>query len=347
MKWKDENNEWWHTNNAGETKKLLLNPETSQPYKQGEIVHLNGKKFKEFRYDRIWASNIDYWPLKYFPIAKNLSPYDKSFRIPTPAIISFSGGRTSAFMLRKILDAYNNKLPKDLLVTFANTGKELEETLAFVNRCEKEWNVKVHWLELEIAETSPIWRTKEVSYETASRNGEPFEALLEKKGRLPTLYQRTCTIELKINTINRFMRKKGYKEWYSAIGLRYDEPRRACDALKNSQKHVNIVPLYDAKLTNEDVLEYWNNSSFDLELPSINGKTIAGNCDLCFLKGTQTTVSLLKERPHLADWWIETEEKYNNKFRHNRPDYIKLLDLSQNDFKTDLDDTQYSCFCHD
>ena len=45
-KWVDENNIWWHTNDAGETKKLLLNPETKQPYKQGQIIHLNGKKFK-------------------------------------------------------------------------------------------------------------------------------------------------------------------------------------------------------------------------------------------------------------------------------------------------------------
>ena len=27
----DENGIWWHENNAGEKKKLLLNPETNQP----------------------------------------------------------------------------------------------------------------------------------------------------------------------------------------------------------------------------------------------------------------------------------------------------------------------------
>ena len=99
------------------------------------------------------------------------------------------------------------------------------------------------------------------------------------------------------------MRSLGYNEWNSALGLRYDEPRRVSDSKKNSQKHVNIAPLYEAKVTNEDVLEYWKNSPFDLKLPSINGKTVAGNCDLCFLKGTQTILNLLKERPQLADWW--------------------------------------------
>ena len=37
------------------------------------------------------------------------------FRLETPGVINFSGGRTSGYMLRKILDAYDNKLPDDLL----------------------------------------------------------------------------------------------------------------------------------------------------------------------------------------------------------------------------------------
>ena len=84
-------------------------------------------------------------------------------------------------MLKKILDAYKGKLPKDIVVCFANTGKELEETLEFIHECEKRWKVKIHWLELDIATTSPIWRSKEVSFKTASRNGEPFEKLISKR----------------------------------------------------------------------------------------------------------------------------------------------------------------------
>lgn len=339
----DKDGVWWHENLAGEKKKLLINPETKQPYKGGEIVHLNGKRFKEFRYDRIWASKIDHWPIKYFPVARKLKEYNKSYRIPTPALISFSGGRTSAYMLKKIVDAYDGKLPKDIHVCFANTGKEMPATLDFVHECEKMWDVKIHWLELDIG-TNPVWQTKEVTYETASRNGEPFDKLISKKNRLPTLYQRTCTIELKINTINRFMRKMGYKEWYSALGLRYDEPRRVSDSKKSSQKHVNIAPLYEAKVTNEDVLEFWRKSNFDLQLPSIDGKTVAGNCDLCFLKGTKTLLNIVKERPDLADWWIEKEKETT--FRNDRS-YIKLIDLSKQNVNPDIDDTTYTCFCHD
>ena len=42
--------------------------------------------------------------------------------------ISFSGGRTSAYMLHQILEA-NGNLPDRVQVMFANTGREMPETL--------------------------------------------------------------------------------------------------------------------------------------------------------------------------------------------------------------------------
>ena len=45
------------------------------------------------------------------------------------AVISFSGGRSSAYMLYKILEAHDFKLPEYIKVIFANTGKEMPQTL--------------------------------------------------------------------------------------------------------------------------------------------------------------------------------------------------------------------------
>ena len=61
--------------------------------------------------------------------------------------INFSGGRSSGFMLHNILQAYDGKLPENCCVVFTNTGKEREETLVFVDRCSKEWEVPIVWLE--------------------------------------------------------------------------------------------------------------------------------------------------------------------------------------------------------
>ena len=69
------------------------------------------------------------------------------FLITEPTSISFSGGRTSAYMLYKVLEAHGGKLPDDAIVCFANTGKEHDATLQFVKDCETNWNVKINWVE--------------------------------------------------------------------------------------------------------------------------------------------------------------------------------------------------------
>lgn len=62
------------------------------------------------------------------------------FAIDQPTCISFSGGRTSAYMLWRVLQA-NGGLPADAVVCFANTGKEVEATLRFVRDCAEHWHV--------------------------------------------------------------------------------------------------------------------------------------------------------------------------------------------------------------
>ena len=274
------------------------------------------------------------------------------YKIEGPALISFSGGRTSAFMLWNILQAHGGVLPDDIYVTFANTGKEAPETLDFVHEVEQKWDVKIYWLELYFGEERPVYRTKIVDYETASRNGEPFEALLDRRQYLPNPVTRFCTSELKIKVMSRFMRKlQGYKNWYNVIGLRYDEPRRVASALKQYEAWTNITPMNDAKHTVEDVSEFWRKQNFDLKLTNANGKTPAGNCDLCFLKGMDTTISILKERPEMADWWIKQEQKFGDHqgatFRKDRPNYIKLVEISKTQQDLFGDDDQMTCFCHD
>jgi 3'-phosphoadenosine 5'-phosphosulfate sulfotransferase (PAPS reductase)/FAD synthetase len=147
------------------------------------------------------------------------------FEINTPTCISFSGGRTSAYMLYKVLEAAGGKLPDEAIVCFANTGKEDEATLRFVQDCSERWNVPITWLEYcEADETKDRWKL--VNFETASRNGEPFEALIRRRNYLPNPVSRFCTVELKVRTIHRYLKENGWTEWDSMLGIRADEQRR-------------------------------------------------------------------------------------------------------------------------
>ena len=224
--------------------------------------------------------------------------------ITGPALISFSGGRTSGYMLRHILDAHDGTLPDDVVVTFANTGKEREETLRFVHDCATNWNVKVRWLEYRVGET----RFEEVGYNSAARNGEPFNALIAKKQYLPDRMTRFCTQELKIRVMRDFCKQvMGWKNWTNVIGLRFDEGHRVLKALDRNERGKdpwrNIMPMSKAKVTVRDVRAFWDAQPFDLQL-----KSYEGNCDLCFLKGKVKLQALVRENPEMADWWIQAEK---------------------------------------
>ena len=71
------------------------------------------------------------------------------YTTPSDTLLSFSGGRTSAFMLNRVLDAYDGKLPDHFQVCFSNTGKEMPETLDFVRDCQERWDVPITWLEYD------------------------------------------------------------------------------------------------------------------------------------------------------------------------------------------------------
>jgi hypothetical protein len=270
------------------------------------------------------------------------------FLINGPTCISFSGGRTSGYMLYRILEAHNMSLPDDAYVCFANTGKEEEATLRFIQRCSEEWNVEIHWLEY----TNEEPRFKRVTFETASRNGEPFEELIRKRQYLPNPVTRFCTSELKIRTINKYLRSTGWEDHTETedwVGIRADEPRRAAKIADKGR-----VPLAVAGVTVGDVGRFWESQSFDLELPTINGRTMHGNCDLCFLKPGSQIVSLINEKPERAVWWARMEalalasKPSGATFRKDRPGYASMLQFTQEQIDMfDPDEQGIACFCGD
>lgn len=240
------------------------------------------------------------------------------YRIDGPALISFSGGRTSAFMLKQILDAHGGQLPDDVHVTFANTGKEREETLRFVYECQTRWNVPVKWLEFKHRKRGEPFSEgyTEVGYNSASRNGEPFEAMLLTRGAyLPNNQTRFCTIDLKIKVMKNYAKAQGWKSWKNVVGLRADEMHRVFKAIErnNSGKepYTTVMPMASvgAQLgifgrSVRDVEAFWSAQDFDLRLSSYEG-----NCDLCFLKSRGKLMRLIRDNPQSADWWINIEEK--------------------------------------
>jgi 3'-phosphoadenosine 5'-phosphosulfate sulfotransferase (PAPS reductase)/FAD synthetase len=231
------------------------------------------------------------------------------FVIEGPAQISFSGGRTSGYMLHRILEA-NGGLPSNVHVAFQNTGKEREETLEFIETCSIRWNVQVNWMEWTGRGSDggfrrPSWRY--VDFASADRVGTPFEALIREKGYLPNVMHRICTANLKIRVGEAFMRSLGYDEWDSYMGIRADEPTRVARMRKPGRDNSAgdpVLPLASANVTKPEILEWWKRQPFDLQL---DPEGDLGNCDLCFLKARGKNVAALRREPERAVWWVRQE----------------------------------------
>lgn len=247
-------------------------------------------------------------------------------------VINFSGGRTSAYMTKRLFDEKGN----DFIVLFQNTGKEMPQTLDFINECDKRWGLNIVWLEYRPNNTFEI-----VTYETASRKGEPFSYVIEHNNNfLPNQNMRYCTKAMKIDTARRYLKSIGIKEWTSFNGIRYDEPRR-WSKMKNLPDYQEIeMPLVGWKVTKKDVLEWWSKQEFDLGLVDPYG-----NCDCCFLKGKNKLGHIARETPDLLQWWIEWEKRSSGTFK-KETNYQNILDKAKNSPTLWDNDISFECFCN-
>lgn len=268
-----------------------------------------------------------------------------------PLVISFSGGRTSAFMTRILMDYQPDR---EKVVVFANTGKEKPETLEFVNECDKRWNLNVVWLEAVIHREYGKGTThKLIDFATAARNGEPFEAMIQKFG-IPNKAFPHCTRELKRRVVDSYVRMLGWKDHETAIGIRADETHRINkkEALKNRW----IYPLAEWGIDKRTILDWWLKQDFDLGLMEHQG-----NCDLCWKKSDRKLVKMIREEPERLDWWERMERQYSTIqvgkrspvteptyfFRHSRSsqDIKELVEIAKMQGDLFLSEQEEDCFC--
>ena len=260
------------------------------------------------------------------------------YKVDDPFSISFSGGQSSGFMLRKVLDAWGGEIPSHGKVVFANTGLEHPKTLKFVRDVSERWGVDITWLEY-----CPEDRFKVVRPEHASLDGGPFKSLIHKKGYLPTPVSRVCSSNLKMRAISSFLLSEGWHEWVALIGLRYDEPRRAARIKGDIAAEHPVCPMYEAKHTLQDVEDFWGNQEFDLEIPRF-----MGNCVGCFLKSRGRLEMIAEHEPDSLQWWADIEQEMESTFRIDRPSYSGLLhQVSIQGRLFDDDGTTQSCRCSD
>lgn len=227
--------------------------------------------------------------------------------------VSFSGGRTSAVMTKLCLENY--KESHDIQVIFANTGCEHPDTLRFVDACDRNWGFGTIWLEAEVnPEKGRGIKHKRVTYETASRKGEPFEEVIKKYGIFNQVNP-SCTARLKTDVIESYLRSMGWVRgkkinYDTAIGIRADEiDRISCKAKENRF----VYPMVNAGWTKQMVIDYMKQFDWDLRIPEH-----LGNCVWCWKKTLRKQLTLAKDHPEVFEFPLKMEEKYGYAHAHRK-----------------------------
>lgn len=216
--------------------------------------------------------------------------------------VSFSGGRSSAYMAQWIKRTMGET--HDLLFVFANTGQEHEETLKFVRRCDEAFGLGVVWVEADVQFGARVsTKHRIVTFETASRNGLPFEHVIQKYG-IPNQKFPHCTRELKLNPMYSYVDSVWPERDYQiAVGLRIDEQRRR---RKDAEFARIVYPLMDwHPIDKEDVNAWWEEQPFKLNLTERQG-----NCVWCWKKSDRKHLLNLADDPESYEFPDRMEKLY-------------------------------------
>jgi hypothetical protein len=219
--------------------------------------------------------------------------------------ISFSGGESSAVMSMWCYLLYGDT--HDIRATFVNTGCEHEETLRFVRDCDTHiFKGTLDWIEAVTNGPRKGPTAVKVTYETASRNGEPFEAAIRKHGVFgPTHPQ--CTSRLKTEPMLWWRKQNGWppKTYDTAVGIRADE----IDRVSAQRERDRIVyPLIQAGFTKQHVNDIMSELPWRLRLPGEH----YGNCTWCWKKSKRKLLTLAKDSPEVFDFPKRMEAQYGH-----------------------------------
>ena len=207
----------------------------------------------------------------------------------------------------------------NIVYAMANTSKEHDESLDFMNDCDKHFGLNMAWVEAVINQESGIGTGfRIVEYEDIKRSGEIFETGIKKYG-IPNSANKWCNREMKLVPLKKFCDSIFDGSNYSiAVGLRADE----IDRVSGDYKTNNIFyPLIENNIGARERNKFWKDQPIQIKIPAYKG-----NCDLCFEKSNRKLMTLLSEEPGRAEWWGRMVKTYGSIPLEGKPSYNDLME---------------------
>lgn len=241
-------------------------------------------------------------------------------------------------MTKWLIDNESHKY-NDIKVVFANTGQEHEETLKFVERCDKEFNFNVVWIEAYVDfDRGKGTGFRIVNYADADRIGTVYKDVIRKYG-IPNKKYPHCTRELKQSPIKSYIKNHlrwGKNDYQMAIGIRADEVERVS---RNMDKENIIYPLIETNPVDKSFINYWwNQQSFNLNIPEF-----LGNCMWCWKKSNKKLQAVYKFDSSIFDFPEEMEFQYGS-YADGNPRHFFRGNVSAKEIKRSFSSQQELSF---
>lgn len=216
-------------------------------------------------------------------------------------VVSFSGGRTSAY-LTYLMEQKRINEGWDVSYVFMDTGAEHPSTYTFIRNVVKHFNIDLTCLKAVTHSTFGVGNTYEViSVDDIGKDLSPWVDMVGKYGTPFNPGGACCTGYMKTTPYKKYcdatFGKKGYETW---LGIRIDEPRRLPKVKKEGFDYLASI----SDLDKNDILDWWDEQDFNLNLAEH-----LGNCVFCIKKGANKIALAAKDEPQLASDFIAITER--------------------------------------
>ena len=205
-------------------------------------------------------------------------------------VVSFSGGRTSAYLCSLI-----KKLHPDAVFVFMDTGAEHEATYEFIKQVDDYFDLNLVCMRTVVSDK---WREgvnyRIIGIDEIGHDLQPWRDMSLKYG-LPYKGGEFCTDRMKTTPCKKYLDDAyGMGNYHIWLGMRIDEPRRT----KPRDGFSYLADISDFE--KQDVLDWWAKMPFDLKI-----KEHLGNCVFCIKKGINKVALAAKDEPEKADRFIK------------------------------------------
>lgn len=232
------------------------------------------------------------------------------------SVVSFSGGRTSAYMVYLIEQMresgwWDREVGGDVEYIFMDTGAEHPKTYEFIRQVVSEFGINLTCLQGDFDQqvgeghSYKVVSINDIKHDPVSG---PFGQMMKKYG-VPTISSAWCTSRMKEETYDKYCNDKYGKDNYVTwLGIRADEPKRLKIGKKDGLRYLAEI----SDFSKQDVLHFWQQQDFDLGIDEH-----LGNCVFCFKKTHEKVALAARDEPKLFAQWQSAIDEASD--RLNKP----------------------------